>query len=163
VTRYRFVPDKSTVWIDGKSTLHAIHSKTDGLEGYIDLPDGAGEPSGTLSFAVKRLSSGNRMEDRELHRRIDAKRHPTIDGVITAMTPAGDEDRYRVRGDLTFRGVTRSVEDELTVTVIDDRTVRLEGSSQFDVRDFGMEPPRILVMRVYPEVNVRVEIVAQRD
>ena len=163
MARYRFVPDKSTVWIDGKSSLHAIHAKTDGLEGYIDLPDGDSEGSGALSFAVTRLSSGNRMEDRELHRRIDAKRHPTIEGVVTGMTRAGDDGRYRVRGDLTFRGVTRAAEDEMTVTVVDDRTVTIEGASTFDVRDFGMEPPRILMMRVYPEVAVRVEIVAERE
>jgi hypothetical protein len=37
----------------------------------------------------------------------------------------------------------------------------LEGESTFDVRDFGMEPPKILMLRVHPEVNVRVQIFAQ--
>ena len=31
------------------------------------------------------------------------------------------------------------------------------------IRDFGMEPPRILMLRVEPEVVVRVEIVAVRE
>ena len=30
----------------------------------------------------------------------------------------------------------------------------------FDIRDFGMEPPKILTFRVYPEVEVSVDIVA---
>jgi hypothetical protein len=33
----------------------------------------------------------------------------------------------------------------------------------FDVRDFGMEPPRMLFLRVEPEVAVRVEIIAERE
>jgi polyisoprenoid-binding protein YceI len=166
---YRIDPARSRVWIEARSTLHPIHSTTDGLEGYIDIEPLAGggidprvEPSGKLSFAVSRLSSGNRLEDRELHKRIDARRFPTIDGVLTGMEPL-DGDRYRVRGDLAFRGVVRPCEDEMTLTVIDDETIQLEGRSTFDVRDFGMDPPRILMLRVEPDVEVRVEIVATRE
>ena len=63
----------------------------------------------------------------------------------------------------TFRGVTRSYESEMTFAQLDDQTIRLEGSSTFDIRDFGMEPPRILLLRVHPDVDVRVEVVATRE
>jgi hypothetical protein len=36
------------------------------------------------------------------------------------------------------------------------------GEHTFDIRDFGMDPPKILMFRVEPEVNVRVEIVAEK-
>ena len=75
------------------------------------------------------------------------------------MQRLGD-DRLQVRGALTFRGVTQSVEGELALSRVDDRTIRLEGASTFDIRDFGMEPPRVLMLRVEPEVDVRVELVA---
>jgi polyisoprenoid-binding protein YceI len=170
VARYRIVPELSRVWIDARSSLHPIRSSTDGLEGFVDLvADGDGvvdltkPPAGKLSLPVNRLSSGNRLEDRELHKRIDARRFPTIDGVLTNMERAGNNGRYRVSGDLSFRGVSRQCEDEMSVELVDDRTVRLEGQSTFDVRDFGMEPPRILILRVEPDVVVRVEIVAQKE
>ncbi|MGZ4807368.1 MAG: YceI family protein, partial [Ilumatobacteraceae bacterium] len=67
-----------------------------------------------------------------------------------------------VSGDLTFRGVARTYEDEMTVN-IDGGTLSLAGQSTFDIRDFGMEPPRILMLKVQPEVTVRVEIVAEKD
>jgi hypothetical protein len=41
--------------------------------------------------------------------------------------------------------------------------VTLAGRSTFDIRDFGMEPPRILMLKVQPEVAVRVEIVAEKE
>jgi hypothetical protein len=166
--RYTIVPEESRVWIRGRSSLHPISSTTDGLEGFIDVEtDGAGAldltspPSGRLSLPTKRLSSGNPLEERELHRRIDVRRYPTIDGVLTSMEPIGDGGRYRVRGDVDFRGVTRACEDDMTVEVVDDHTIRLAGESTFDIRDFGMEPPRLLLLRVEPEVAVRVEIVAR--
>ena len=51
----------------------------------------------------------------------------------------------------------------MTIEVVDDRTIRLEGQSRFDIRDFGMEPPRILMLRVEPDVVVRVDIVATKE
>ena len=94
-------------------------------------------------------------------RRTDARRYPTIRGDLKAMKHK-DGSRYVVSGDLTFRGVVRSYEDEMTVK-LDDRTVSLAGESTFDIRDFGMEPPRILMLKVQPEVTVRVEIVAEKE
>jgi polyisoprenoid-binding protein YceI len=169
MARYEIDPDRSRVWINASSSVHPIHSKTDGLEGYVELETGPGggidlatAPTGKLSLPVARLSSGNPLEDRELRKRIDARRFPTIDGVLTGMA-AGDDGRYRVSGDLAFRGVVRHCEDEMTVEVVDDDTIRLDGESTFDIRDFGMEPPRILMLRVHPEVVVRVEIVAVKE
>ncbi len=77
-------PKRSRVWIQARSNVHPIHSDTDGVEGYIDIELGsdgtfdlsASSPSGKISLPVDRLKSGNRMEDRELQRRIDARRYP---------------------------------------------------------------------------------------
>jgi polyisoprenoid-binding protein YceI len=156
------------LWIDARSSVHPIHSTADGLEGFIDFDaDRVGQvgahPAGKLSFPVSKLSSGNPLERRELQKRIEARRYPTIEGVLTGVESLDDERRFRVRGDLAFRGVTRPVEGNLALSVVDDRTIRLEGASTFDVRDFGMEPPRILMLRVEPNVKVRVEIIAERE
>jgi YceI-like protein len=167
VPRYQIVPDASQVWIEARSMLHPINTWTDGLEGHLDVvvTDGRLDlgvpPAGRLSLDVERLKSGNRFEDRELHRRMDARRYPTIDGVLAGVEPTGQDDRYDVSGTVTFRGVTRSYKEAMDVDVSDGRTIRLEGRSRFDIRDFGMDPPRLLFVRVEPEVDVRVEIVAR--
>lgn len=177
MARYRIVPERSHVWVEARSNVHPIHSETDGLEGFVDLDgdvDGNGDdadrvtvganPAGELSLRVDKLSSGNRFEDRELQKRIDARRYPTINGVLTGMTLAdGDDGNYKVSGDVAFRGVTRSYEDGMSVTRVDDSTIRLEGRAKFNIKDFGMEPPRILMLRVEPDVDVRVEIFATKE
>ena len=182
MTRYRIVPGRSRVWIEARSSLHPIHTETDGLEGWLDLEMGDGgrvdlgvEPGGHLELPVARLSSGNPLEDRELRRRIDARRHPTIAGDLTFMEAipeatkttettetSGASGRYRVEGDLTFKGVTRRYEDEMTLEARDGIVI-LSGEKTFDVRDFGMEPPRILLFSVAPDVKVKVAIVAERE
>jgi polyisoprenoid-binding protein YceI len=170
VARYRIDPARSRVAIDATSSLHPIHSETDGLEGWLEVDvDGSGlvvsgaAPRAHLELPVDRLRSGNAMEDRELRRRIDARRFPTIAGDLVAMEPVGADGRYRVRGDVTFKGVTRTREDEMTVATDGDGGLRLQGSSVFDIRDFGMDPPRILMFKVAPDVTVTVEIVARKE
>jgi len=169
VTRYRIVPTRSRVWIEARSTLHPIHTEAAGLEGWLELDAADGTinvdqtTGGHLEFPVDNLKSGNPLEDRELRRRIDARRYPTIAGDLKAMKTSDDPARYMVHGDLTFRGVTRTYEDEMVIEAVDTRTLELSGQSRFDVRDFGMEPPRILMLKVHPEVDVRVEIVAEED
>ena len=169
MTRYDIVPDRSEVWIEASSNVHPIHSKTDGLEGFVelDVADGGlvdltAAPSGRLSFPVARLRSGNPLEDRELRRRIDARRYPTIAGDLTVMAETGEDGRYRVEGDLTFKGVTRRYEDEMTLEAVNGQMVILAGEKTFDVRDFGLEPPRILLLKVEPAVRVKVAIVAEK-
>ncbi len=153
VARYRIIPERSRVWIDARSSVHPIHSSTEGLEGFVDLElDAEGKvdvmqaPKGEVSLPVNRLSSGNRTEDRELQRRIESTRHPTIDGVLERIERLGDVGIYNVTGNVTFRGVQRPHQDKMTIEPLDDQTIHLAGKSQFDIREFGMEPPRVLLL-----------------
>lgn len=172
MARYRIVPERSWVEIRARSNVHPIETRTLGLVGAIELgllSDGrvdlSSPSSGTVSLRVENLSSGNPLQDRELRRRIDARRHPTIDGVLVEMRGTRAPDRYLVQGDVTFRGVTRTVEGEMSVTSTGDAAdeLQLEGEATFDIRDFGMDPPKILLFRVEPDVRVKTHIVAARD
>ena len=103
------------------------------------------------------------MEDRELHKRIDSKRYPTIEGDLTQIVPDAGQSTYRVTGNVTFRGVSLPHEDRMIIRQVDDRTISLEGASRFDIREFGMQPPKVLMLKVEPEVDIRVEIFAEKE
>jgi YceI-like domain len=170
VARYRIVPEHSRIIFEGRSNLHPIHASADGLEGYVELDLGPGgevdltkKPLGALSLAVGRLSSGNVLEDRELQRRLDARRYPTIEGVMGHVDRSDDDGGYRVSGEITVRGVARHHEDQMTIRAVDPNTIALSGQSRFDIRDFGMVPPRMLMLKVEPEVEIRVEILAEKE
>jgi polyisoprenoid-binding protein YceI len=169
MTRFRISPHRSRVWIDARSSLHPIKSESAGLEGFVDADvvedagiDPATAVTGRLAVPVERLTSGSPLYDREMRRRIDAGRYPEITGVLVELTRAAG-DQYRVEGDVTFRGVTRRYDDVMTISLLDERTLCLEGRHTFDIRDFGMNPPRILMFKVEPEVGVRVRVVAERE
>ncbi len=162
--RFSFDTERSCVWVDARSSLHPISSETRGLRGWVEVthhPDGSldlGEPvTGTLEVSADRLSSGNKLYDLELRRRIDARTYPTIWGRITHVAPAASPSQYLVTGDLTFHGKTRSFSHEMVVEVVDG-SITLKGDYVFDIREFNMKPPSMLMLKVYPEVAVRIEL-----
>jgi polyisoprenoid-binding protein YceI len=157
------VPEASEVLVEARSSLHAIHGRATQLSGEVEVEVVDGRPGkslrGRIEVPVDGLRSGNPLEDRELHRRADARRFPAILGEVRSATSDGD-GRFRVEGDVTFHGVTQSVTGEVRVSVEGDRLV-VEGEHVFDVRDFGITPPRILMLRVEPDVTVRIRLVVE--
>ena len=166
MARYRIDPSRSRVRIEATSTLHPIRGEAGGLKGFFEAADDgagrlAGPAAGRLEVALDQLKSGNRIYDREMLRRADAGRYPTIVGELTALTPL-EHGRYRLAGDLSFHGVTRAVEGEVAARVVDGR-LEMTGSQVFDIRAFGLQPPRILMLRVHPEVTVHLELFADEE
>jgi polyisoprenoid-binding protein YceI len=153
--------------MEADSNVHPIHGEASGLQGEIvaEVVDGKFDLSSTpkmrLELPVEQLQSGNAMQDKELRRRIDARRYPTIVGEAREVSQQGDSSRYRVRGDLTFHGVTQTVEGEVDLSTPDERTLMLEGEQTFDIRDYGVDPPKILMFKVHPIVKVRVKVVGE--
>ena len=164
-TRYVFDAERSCVWIDARSSLHPINTETRGLEGWVEVaahPDGTLDLSlpvtGRLQLSTDRLSSGNQLYDRELKRRIDARRYPLIEGEIVSVTGTGEANAYVVAGDLSFHGKTRRFEHTMIISVRQGSRIELKGDYVFDIREFNMKPPSMLMLKVYPEVAVRVEL-----
>ena len=167
--RYSFDSTRSCVWVSGRSSLHPINTETRGITGWFEASRG-GDGSldldlpieGELQLAVERLTSGNQLYDHELRRRIDARRYPTIKGRVTKISANGTHPRYSVAGDIEFHGKTRSFEHGMDIEIGGDE-VSLTGDYVFDIREFGMKPPSMLMIRVYPEIAVRVELYGTRE
>lgn len=163
--RFEFDTTTSLMSLEARSTVHPVHAETSGLEGWFE-GDLAGDSSvigaGQLEIPLAPLASGNALYDAELRRRIDIRRHPTLRAELSDWAPSATAGTYRVRGDVTFRGVTRAEEGQMALLIQDEHTVVLEGARVFDIREYGMEPPQLLSLRVYPEVTIRVAIVGRR-
>ncbi len=148
--------------------MHPIHSTSTGLAGFVHLdvearrPDaGPGATLGRLEVPLGELRSGNPLIDRETRRRLDTKQHPSIVAELARLTEL-DDGRYGAEGKITAMGETSAVSGELTIAVGDDGRLTIEGEQEFDVRDWGVQPPKLLMLKVYPDVVVRVRLVARR-
>ncbi|GII59974.1 hypothetical protein Skr01_00590 [Sphaerisporangium krabiense] len=167
--RFAISPARSRIGFEASSSVHPIHAEADGVTGHVEgaftggLLDLATTPRMSLELPVERLRSGNALYDGELRRRVDVRAHPHVAGESTDVTALPGPGRYLVRGRLSFHGVTRPAEGEITISAPDDHTLLIEGEQVFDIRDFGLQPPRVLMLRVHPTVRVRVHLVAERE
>jgi hypothetical protein len=152
VARYKIDPARSRLWAEARSSLHPIHVETDGFEGYVEVV----QAEGRLQLAVPThvdleanlIKSGNGLVDRELENRLEVRKYPRVVGEVRDVRALDDGSRYHLRGDL------------VTLRSIDDKTIELEGQKEIDMRDFGLNPPKFFIFRVYPEVQVKVRVVA---
>ena len=167
-TTYRIVPERSQAWLDGKSSVHPIHAEVRGIEGSLDLETVDGQlvfatpPTLRFELPMDRLKSGNPLYDKETERRMETRRYPTIIAEAREIRGLGS-GRFALTGDVTVRGVTRSVSGEVQLSAPDESTVVLEGEQQFDIRDFKIDPPRMLMVKVHPEITMRIKLTAERE
>ena len=167
MSRYRAVPEESRFWAEMESNVHPVEVEATGIYGFIEAHfngEGTLDPScpnrAHLAFWVENLNSGNELRDIEMLRRMDGRGHPSIEWTIKGVSVNG-KGGCRGRGEVTVRGRTRPFEQDFQISVGPARLV-VEGRHVFDVRDFGIVPPRFFWLWIEPEVKVGVRIVAKQ-
>jgi len=162
--RYDIVPERSRILAEARSPLHPIRVETSGLQGFLDLQVENGElrfgPAAHVELRVELLRSSNSLIDGELQRRLEARKYPTVQGELREARPLGN-DRWLLRGELSLHGVRQPMDVEVTLRQGPGEGVELEGSQTIDMRNFDLEPPKMLFLRVDPRVKIRALLVAR--
>jgi PadR family transcriptional regulator PadR len=165
---FRLLPDRSVVLIEVRSTVGPLSFGTTGVRGWIRAAvrggqvDLATSPEAHIEVDVAGLTSGSSVYDAELLRRIDARRHPSSVVTMDKCTPAGGS-MYLVQGSLTFHGVTRPAEGTVSLRVAPGPKLVVVGEQAFDIRDFSLTSPAMLMLRIYPDVKVQLHVEAVPD
>jgi polyisoprenoid-binding protein YceI len=133
----------------GFSARHAMVSKVRGqfdqFDGALHL-DGENPANSSVEITIQADSIDTRNTDRDNHLRsndfLAMKEHPEITFRSTEVEKL-DQDHYRVTGDLTIRGITKSVpvDFEFTGNVVDpygNQRAGFEGNATINRKDFGV-------------------------
>lgn len=169
MTTFRILPGASSVSTEMRSSLHGVNAESRALAGAIEgevdvdgVPHFEAAHGARLQVPVNSMKSGNRLEDMEMQRRLDTRRYPLIEVVVDRAWKPDGADRYRAAFRVTAHGRTQSFEEDFRMR-IEGRRLVIEGEHTFDMRDFGVSPPRILAFKVNPGVTVRARIAADRE
>ena len=165
-SRFAVVPAESSLTFEANSTLHKVHGRADALAGYVEAAwDGDAPlaldpaPRMRVEFNVERLRSGNDLQDREMWKMIDSRRFPLIAAEMREIKQGSAPGKYQAAGDITLAGRVRRYDGEMRVTHDGDGML-VEGDLVVDIRDFGLRPPNLLIIRVDPQVKVHLHLVA---
>jgi len=159
--------ERSAVLIDVRSTVGPISFGSTGVEGSLSasVVDGVVNtepaPSGWLAVDVRAFTSGNKLYDAELHRRVNSRRFPKARVELQECIPSTPGSRFQLRGELTFHGVTRKTEGTVYVESLSEDRIVISGEQVFDVRDFAVPSPTVLMLRIFPDVRVRLHAEAE--
>ena len=167
--RFRILSELSKVETQMTSNVHPIHATANDVSGAIEgdvgpdgLPDFGAPHRAHIRLPVEAMVSGNRLQDMEMQRRMDARRYPAIEVTVERAWLPGDDGRARASFEVSACGRSRSYEESFSMR-LEGRRLVLEGEHAFDMRDFGVSPPRFLSLKVDPEVKVRMRLEAEEE
>jgi polyisoprenoid-binding protein YceI len=153
----------SRVWVSGTSTVRGYRCESTQVTG---TAQGEGteltqvaQSRGEISIPVASLECGNGTMNGHMRNALKAAENPTIRFRATsvAVTPEG---AVRMTGPLTIAGQSREVTINGTAAR-QNGTLRVTGSKQLTMTDFGVQPPRLMAgtMRVHPPVTIGFDVV----
>ncbi|MGH9038786.1 MAG: YceI family protein [Acidimicrobiia bacterium] len=164
---FRVVPDRAAVVFVARSNTGPITFGATGIEGSIAAEVERGTvsiripPAARLAVPIEKLTSGNQLYDAELLRRVDARLFPQAVVELQNVSPVGTTGRYHVEGELTFHGVTQSMEGTVSVAFPSPDRMVVEGEQVLDMRHFHITPPTVAMLRIYPDVRVQLHLEAR--
>ena len=82
---------------------------------------------------------------------------------LRACTALGSTGRYQLIGEVTFHGVSRPLDGTVSVAMASDHTLVVRGEQVVDIRDFGVVSPTVLMLRIYPDVVVGLQVEAELE
>jgi polyisoprenoid-binding protein YceI len=168
-TSFRVVPDRAAVVFVARSNAGTITFGATGIEGSIEAEVNQGAlsvripPAARLEVPIDKLTSGNQLYDAELMRRVDARLFPHAVVELQKVSPVGRTGRYHVQGDLTFHGVTQTMEGTVSVSFPSPERMVVEGEQVLDMRHFHITPPTVAMLRIYPDVRVQLHLEAKME
>jgi hypothetical protein len=164
VQRHEIDPRSSTIVVEARSSVGPISWEGIGPTGEFSFEADDGvirtspPPVGWMELRLEKLTSGNRLYDAELLRRVDAPRHPVARIELEEVSPGDAPGRYRASGRLEFHGMARRVAGVVEVELRSDGTMLVTGVQEVDIRDFRLPAPTRLMLKVYPDVRVHLVV-----
>jgi polyisoprenoid-binding protein YceI len=166
--------DKNTsITFESESEFENIFGTATEASGSVIADFEGGTGAVEIAVPLEALHTGIELRDKHLKSSdwLDGKKHPEI-RFVSRQASKVDDSTWRIEGDLTLHGVTRSVTVEAKVRAIGSDLAKSAGLGSgewlrvqvpFDVRlsEYGVDIPKKLAGRVNDEWKIRVSLFAQ--
>jgi hypothetical protein len=166
VARYIVDSRASHLVVSARSSIHDTDTRWEHIEGEVqadpDTLDSAGA-SGRFTVDMTRYDAGDWLKNRKLKKDLEVESYPSAGFAITGLREVTrtDDGSFQATCDgvLSWRG------REVTIAVngtgrVDAAGIEARGSFELDIRDLGVEPPKVLMFKVSEQVTVQVTLKA---
>ena len=153
---------ESRVWLEGTSTVRSFKCTANKVDVAV-LAETEESPadmvkSASLSVPVAQLECGNKTMNEHMRKALKAEANPQITWKMTSYEVQGAN--VVINGKLTIAGRENSIELRGTGSA-DNGTIRFKGSKQFNMTEYGVKPPSLMLgtMKVRDPVTVSFDLV----
>jgi polyisoprenoid-binding protein YceI len=172
-----FQPE-SKLWVDGTSTLRSYSCKATGLRGSVtEAGTDASLAIAELQKAVRTvevtvpvqsLECGDRTMNGHLRNALKMEANPLIKFELSQydVIPGGaTEGTIRLKGNLTIAGQQKPVTIETSVVSDANGALRVKGSKELLMSEFGVRPPTLMLgtLKVRDRVVVHFDVVLKQS
>jgi polyisoprenoid-binding protein YceI len=173
--RLRLDPS-SEVTIEGTSSLHAFHCKTNKINAYVDVDPGYAKDltkvarpivSVKVNIVVRTLSCGNGQMDNNMFSTLDADKNPLIKYTMSnydildgTKSPAAFV--ATTTGTLSIAGQEKVISMKINAERLSDGKATAQAAEAILMTDFGIKPPSFMFgrLKVGNEVTVKFNLKA---
>jgi len=172
--RLRLDPS-SEVTIEGTSSLHAFHCKTNKIMAYVDVDPGYTQDltkvarpiaSVKVNIVVRTLTCGNGQMDKNMYSTLDADKNPIIKYTMSGYDILGGTSptsfTAETKGTLTISGKEKNIAMKINAARLSDGKATAQGEQAVLMTDFGIEPPSFMFgrLKVGNEIKVKFNLKA---
>jgi polyisoprenoid-binding protein YceI len=165
----------SEVTIDGTSSMHPFHCKTNKIMAYVDVDPGytkdltkVARPitSVKVNIVVRTLTCGNGQMDKNLYSTLNADKNPiikyTMSGYDILGTASPTTFVAQTTGTLTISGQEKSIAMKINAARLSDGKATAQGEQEVLMTDFGIKPPSFMfgTLKVGNEIKVKFNLIA---
>jgi len=166
----------SEVTIEGTSSLHAFHCKTNKIMAYVDVDPGYTKDltkiarpivSVKVNIVVRTLTCGNGQMDKNMYSTLDADKNPLIKYTMSgydildgSASPAAFV--AKTTGTLTISGKEKVIDMKINAERLSDGKATARAEQAILMTDFGINPPSFMLgtLKVGNEVKVKFNLKA---
>src|SRR3954470_2315964 len=148
----------SEVTVEGTSSMHAWHCKTNKLNAYVDVDAGYAKDltkvtrpiaAVQVNIVVKTLSCGNSQMDRNMYSTLKADQNQLIKYTLSGYdllngSVAPTSFAAKTNGSLSIAGQTKPIEMKISAERTSDGKAVAQGEQTLLLTDFGISPPPFL-------------------
>jgi len=173
--RLRLDPS-SEVTIEGTSSMHDFHCKTNKIMAYVDVDPGytkdltkVARPivSVKVNIVVRTLTCGNGQMDKNMYSTLDADKNPIIKYTMSgydildgSASPAAFV--ANTKGTLLVAGQEKVISMKINAERLSDGRATAQAEQELRMSDFGIKPPSFMfgTLKVGDEIKVKFNLKA---
>jgi hypothetical protein len=166
----------SEVSIEGTSSMHAFHCKTNKIMAYVDVDPGYTKDltkiarpiaSVKVNIVVRTLTCGNGQMDKNMYSTLDADKNPIIKYTMSGYDILDGSAKpsafvAKTTGTLVISGQEKVISMKINAERLSDGKATAQGEENVLMTDFGIQPPSFMfgTLKVGNEIKVKFNLKA---